>query len=118
MTHPQKAEKVRVVFDCAAKYCGTSLNQQLLQGPDLTNPLVGALIRFRQELVATAAGIKTMFHQIYVDPKDRDALRFLWWHDGDLGKEPEEYRRVKHLFGATSSPSLPTSAYRKPGQRT
>lgn len=105
VTHPLKPVKVRVVFDCAAKYCGTSLNQQLLQGPDLTNPLVGVLIRFRQEPVAMAADIEAMFHQVYIDPQDCDALRFLWWPDGDLQREPEEYRMVKHLFGATSSPS-------------
>ena len=45
-------------FDCGAKYHGTSINHQLLQGPDLmTNPLVGVLIRFRQESVAMAADI-------------------------------------------------------------
>ncbi|XP_067055972.1 uncharacterized protein [Acropora muricata] len=92
VTHPLKPGKVRVVFDCAA-----SLNQQLLQGPDLTNPLVGVLIRFRQEPIAMAADIEAMFHQVYVDPQDRDALRFLWWPDGDLQKEPEEYRMMKHL---------------------
>ena len=27
---------------------------------------------------------------------------FLWWPNGDLTKEMEEYRIVKHLFGATS----------------
>ena len=32
--HPQKANKVRVVFDCAAMFQGTSLNKQILQGPD------------------------------------------------------------------------------------
>ena len=105
VTHPLKPGKVRVVFDCAARYCGTSLNQQLLQGPDLTNPLMGVLIRFCQEPIAMAADIEAMFHQVYVDPQDRDALRFLWWPDGDLQKEPEEYRMMKHLFGATSSPS-------------
>ena len=83
VTHPLKLGKVRVVFDCAARYCGTSLNQQLLQGPDLTNPLVGVLIRFRQEPVAMAADIEAMFHQVYVDPQDRGALRFLWWPDGN-----------------------------------
>ena len=83
----------------------THLNQQLLQGPDLTNPLVGVLIRFRQEPIAMAADIEAMFHQVYVDPDDNNALRFLWWPDGDLEKEPEEYRMVKYLFGATSSPS-------------
>ena len=105
VTHPLKPGKVRVVFDCAARYRGTSSNQQLLQGPDLTNPLVGVLIRSRQEPVAMAADIEAMFHQVYADPQDRDVLRFLWWTNGDLQKEPEEYRMVKHLFGATSSPS-------------
>ena len=53
--HAQKPGKVRVVFDCAAKFKGTSLNDQLLQGPDLTNGLLGVIIRFRQEPVAMVA---------------------------------------------------------------
>ena len=104
--HPLKPDKVRVVYDCAAKYGGTSLNQQLLPGPDQTNQLVGVLSRFRQESVGVVADIEGMFHQMLVEPKDCDVLRFLWWPNGDLSGEMEEYRMVKHLFGATSSPSI------------
>jgi len=35
--HPAKPEKVHVVFDWFTKYHGKSLNNELLQGPDLTN---------------------------------------------------------------------------------
>lgn len=70
-------------FDCAASFQGTSLNQQLLQGPDLTSSLLGVLIRFRQESVAVMADIEAIFHQVRVNNEDTDLFRFLWWPDGD-----------------------------------
>ncbi|XP_068691640.1 uncharacterized protein [Montipora foliosa] len=73
-----KPNKIRVVFDAAAKFNGTSLNDRLCHGPDLTNNLVGVLIRFRQEKIAFNADIEAMFHQVKVLTKDADALRFLW----------------------------------------
>jgi hypothetical protein len=78
VVHHLKPDKVRVVYDCAAKYKQTSLNQQLLQGPDEANRLVGVLSRFRKESVGIVADIESMFHQVIVDPRDRDVLRFLW----------------------------------------
>jgi hypothetical protein len=48
--------------------------------------------------------IEAMSHQVKVTPDCRDYLRFLWWNDGDISREPEEYRMAVHLFGATSSP--------------
>ena len=89
----------------SAKYRGSSLNDKLLQGPDLTNSLVGVLMRFRQESVALMADVEAMFHQVRVKPGDCSAMRFLWWPDGDLDSEPEEHMMTVHLFGGVSSPS-------------
>ena len=99
VANPKKPEKTRVVFDCAAKCRGVSLNSNVLQGPNLTNSLIGVLCRFRQEHVALVADVESIYHQVCVDPKDIDALRFLWFPNGDLSKEPEEYQMVVHLFG-------------------
>ena len=46
--HPQKKDKIGVVFDAAALQDGVSLNNQLHQGPDLYNSFLGVLLRFRQ----------------------------------------------------------------------
>ena len=110
--HPKKPNKIRVVFDCAAEYESESLNKYLLQGPDLTNNLTGVLCRFRQEPTAFICDIEAMFHQVRVDENHRDLLRFLWWEDGDLTKEPKEYRMTVHLFGATSSPGCANFAFK------
>ncbi|KAL3973900.1 serine/threonine kinase 17 [Sarotherodon galilaeus] len=102
--HPQKPDKLRVVFDASAKYRGTSLNDHLLSGPDLLNSLNGVLIRFRRHQVALLCDIEKMFHQFHVYEADRDYLRFLWWKNGAMNTEPQEFRMKVHLFGATSSP--------------
>ena len=52
VTNVHKPEKVRVVFDCAAKYHGLSLNDTLMKGPTFMNNLVGVLIRFRKNRIA------------------------------------------------------------------
>ena len=111
--HSCKPKKLRIVFDCAAKFRGTSLSDQLMHGPDLTNNLFGGLNRFRQAAIALVSDIEGMFHQIKVDPKDYDALRFLWWQDGDLTQQPVEYRMVVHLFGSMSSPRCARFCLRK-----
>ncbi|XP_014900158.1 uncharacterized protein LOC106954875 [Poecilia latipinna] len=102
--HPKKPTKLRVVFDCSAKFLGVSLNDTLLTGPDMINSLVGVLCRFRRENVAIICDIERMFHQFLVCPEMRNYLRFLWWPDGQLDVEPKEYRMAVHLFGAGSSP--------------
>jgi hypothetical protein len=110
--HPTKG-KLRVVFDCSAKYRDISLNSQLLTGPNLTNTLVRVLMRFRQDPVVIMSDIEAMFHQVRVVCNQRDFLRFLWWPGNDLLQEPVEYRMKVHLFGAVSSPSCCSFAIQK-----
>jgi len=43
----ESKKKLRIVFDCSVKYKDSCLNEELLPGPDLTNLLVGVLLRFR-----------------------------------------------------------------------
>ena len=64
MDHPAKPEKNRVVFDCSARYGQVSLNQELMSGPDLTNQIVGILLRFREGRVAFMADIVAVFYQV------------------------------------------------------
>ena len=105
--HPKKPGKIRVVFDCSAKYQGICLNDILLQGPDLINPLIGVLSRFRKDQVAFVCDVEKMFFQFSVREDHRDFFRFLWWENGNYEtEEPTEFRMRVHLFGAVSSPSV------------
>ena len=70
-------------------------------------------MRFRQETVGVACDIEQMFHCFYVDPKDRDVLRFFWFKDNNLNEEIVEYDMTVHLFGNTSSPAVATFGLRK-----
>ena len=92
------------MFDFSAVCDRQSLNQQLLQGPDLTNNLTGVLCRFRQERIAFMCDTQAMFHQVKVDVEHRNLLRFLWWDDPEMKRDSAEFRMTVHLFGATSSP--------------
>lgn len=76
--HPKKPSQIRVVFDSSAQCQGTSLNQVLLTGPNLTNDLLGILLRFRQGPVAVTVDFQQMFYGFYVQPDHRKYLRFFW----------------------------------------
>ncbi len=110
--HPKK-KTLRVVFDCGAAYQGVSLNTELLQGPDLTNSLVGVLLRFHQEPIAMMGDIQSMYYQVRVPRSDVNFLRFLWWPEGDIEQNPKDHCMLVHLFGAVSSPSCASFALRR-----
>ena len=108
VTSPTKPGKVRIVFDAAAEYKGTSLNKNLLSWADMTNSLAGVLLPFRQGMIGIAADIEVMFHQIGVCEEDQDSLRFLWWPN-TYEDPPDVYVMQVHIFGAASSPCVANS---------
>ena len=105
----KKPGKVRVVFDCAAKYMGESLNDKCFQGPDFNNKLLHVLLRFRQHNCAIMADVEAMYYQVRVDPDDRDVLRFLWFDDaGNITC----HRMTSHVFGGVWCSCAATYALR------
>jgi hypothetical protein len=96
--------KVRIVFDGAAEYDGTSLNKKLLRGPNYLVSLIGVLLRFRRNKIPVSGDIVKMFHQVKVAKEDREAFRFLYRPPGSE-EAPKSYQMLVHIFGAGSSPS-------------
>ena len=81
---PISQSKIRVVFDCSSKQNDRSLNSELITGPDLTNLLLGVLIRFRQDKVVFIGDIEPMFYQVRIAEEHCSLLGFLWWEHHDL----------------------------------
>ena len=105
--------KIRVKFNCSAEWHGISVNKSLISGPDLTNQIIGVLIKFRQEPLAVMADTEAMFYQVFVAEKHRSLLSFLWWENGNCDLSPQSYHMNVHVFGGASSPSCSNYALRK-----
>ncbi|XP_073845830.1 uncharacterized protein isoform X1 [Musca autumnalis] len=96
-------KKLRLVFDAAAKVNGTSLNDNLLKGPQYISSLPSILYNFRRGNIAVCADIREMFHQVIMQPSDRISQRLLWRNcNSDI--EPVEYEMTVMTFGAACSP--------------
>ncbi|XP_055605011.1 uncharacterized protein LOC129753240 [Uranotaenia lowii] len=102
--NPHKPEKLRIVFNSAAKSNGKCLNDYLLPGPPLGTELFGILCRFRKYPVAVGADIVEMFHQVTIREKDRWSQCFLWRRSSD--EHTGIYRMKAMIFGANWSPFL------------
>ena len=66
--------------------------------------------------MAIMADIEAMFYQVFVANQYRSLLTFLWWEDGDIKEQPQEYHMNVHVFGGTSSPSCSNYKLRRTGR--
>lgn len=76
VTNEKKPDKIRLIWDAAAKVGGVSFNDFLLKGPDLLTSLHDVLLRFRERSVAICGDICEMFHQIRIREPDKQSQRF------------------------------------------
>ncbi|XP_063368187.1 uncharacterized protein LOC134656557 [Cydia amplana] len=97
-------KKLRLVHDASAATAGRSLNDYLLQGPDLLQSLLGIMLRFREKPVAIMGDIKEFFHRIKITKEDQHALRFLWRENAN--SELKTYVMTSLLFGTNCSPFI------------
>lgn len=97
--------KVRIVFDASMKSLNSpSLNEDLLVGPMLQQPLRHIIMRWRQHPISISADIVKMYRQVKIAPEDADFQRVVWREDPE--SETEEYKLVRVTFGTASAPYL------------
>ena len=75
--------KFRVVYHASSKFHGTSLNDALYHAPDLMSPLINVLLRFHEKAIGILADIRKMYYMVKLDPNDQDAVRVLWFNNGN-----------------------------------
>ena len=99
-------------FDVSAKVnrASLSLNDCLEKGPNGIPHLFDILLKFRSNPIGLVADIEKAFHQIVIEQKDRDAIRFLWFKDMP---EIVQYRFYRLVFGLTSSHAILTKTIRQ-----
>ena len=105
----KETTRLRVNFDGStkAKQGDFSLNECLEKGPNMTPHIFDILLRFRSHQVGIIADIEKAFHQIAIDERDREFLRFLWF-DNITNNMPAvtQYRFTRLVFGLTPSPAI------------
>ena len=99
-----ESTKLRLVYDGSAKMKGTaSLNQLLNTGPCLLSNLCGMLLKFRVFPIILSSDIIKAYHNISINPDERDYTRFLWHENGNPQSELVVYRFNRLPFGLASS---------------
>jgi hypothetical protein len=99
--------KLHIVYDASSSETAqaVSLNDCLETGPPLQPLLYNVIVRNRLCPIGLTADVKQAFHQIWIQPKDRDVFRFFWFSDLDT-KDIVTLRFTRVPFGCVSSPFL------------
>ena len=56
------------------------------------------------------ADVESMYYQVMVPNNQQSFLKFLWWSNGNLLEEPQDFVMCAHVFGGTSSASYSNHA--------
>ena len=106
--------KKRIVYDGKAKFKGTCVNDIIMPGPDLLNPLLHVLTRFRLGKYALMSDVTKCFFQIQLPAAQRDLFRLLWFENNDVERgKLVSYRFRVHPWGIKSSPYIACLAFKK-----
>ncbi|XP_064646207.1 uncharacterized protein LOC135499392 [Lineus longissimus] len=99
----KQTTKVRIVYDSASTYDGTSLNHKMFPGPKLQRDILKILLKFHMKPVALIGDIKEMFNQVSLAEKDRKIHRLLW-RTLDPTAPIEVYEATRLVFGDAAYP--------------
>ena len=62
----------------SVEYNGTPLTENSMSGPNLTNKLIGVLIRSKEKRSVFTLNIELMLYQVRIPPERRAFLKLLW----------------------------------------
>ena len=69
---------VRLVWNSSQSFKGVSMNDLLLKGPDVLNPIRAVLLRFRKGEHAALGDIRKMYNSVWLKEQEVHLHRFLW----------------------------------------
>ncbi|XP_055590366.1 uncharacterized protein LOC129742489 [Uranotaenia lowii] len=99
--------KLRTVFDASAKSTsGLSLNDTLMIGPTIQDPLLFIILRFRTHRYVFTGDISKMYRKINIHPEHTKYQRVLWRNHPTEALQTMELTTV--TYGTTSAPYLAT----------
>ena len=106
--------KKRIVYDGKSEYKGVCVNDVIMTGPDLLNPLAHMLARFRKGRYALMADMTKYFFHIKLPVAQRDLCRILWFGNDDVYKgKLVPFCFCVHPWGIKSSPYIACLAIKK-----